>query len=301
MAMTMMVITTSCDKDEDENPQPTPEEKSIVEIASGDEQFSILVDALVKADLVSALEGSGPFTVFAPSNAAFNALFDEWGISGLDALTADQLRPVLLYHVLSGEAKSGALETGYVSTLNMSTPDNTSALLYVTLQGGVTLNGSTRVTSADVEASNGVIHVIDKVLVPMTVVDIAASNPGFSILVEAVVKADLVDALNAEGPFTVFAPTNAAFEELFSQLGVSGIADLTAGQLTPILLYHVVPDNVRSAEVSAGVVPTLNSESSITVTITDGKVMLDGNATVVATDVQGSNGVVHVIDKVILP
>lgn len=301
MSLAMLVVVTACNKDDDDQPQPAPMAKTVVEIASGDEQFSILVDALVKADLVSALEGDGPYTVFAPTNAAFNDLFSTLGVSGLDQLSAEQLRPILLYHVLSGEAKSSSLANGYVSTLNTATPDNAAALIYVNIDDQVLLNGSTMVTSADVDATNGVIHVIDKVLLPMNVVDIAISNPDFSILVEAVVKAGLVDALSAEGPFTVFAPTNAAFEALFADLGVSGIADLTAEQLTPILLYHVVADNVRSSEVSAGEVPTLNTESTITVSIMDGKVMLDGNATVIAVDVQGSNGVVHVIDNVILP
>jgi transforming growth factor-beta-induced protein len=129
----------------------------------------------------------------------------------------------------------------------------------------------------------------------------AIQNSNFTTLVAAVSKAGLVDALKADGPFTVFAPTNAAFDALFADLGVSGIDDLTADQLTPILLYHVVSGNVRAADVTSTSVPTLNPEASIEITVSDMGVKLDGNANVVATDVQGTNGVIHVIDKVILP
>ncbi len=131
-----------------------------------------------------------------------------------------------------------------------------------------------------------------------TVVDIAVSNPDFSILVEAVTKADLAGALSADGPFTVFAPTNEAFEKLFKQLGVSGIKDLTAEQLTPILTYHVVSGKVMSTDLSNTSVATLNGKK-IKVDITDGVKINDSH--VVKADISGTNGVVHVIDEVLIP
>lgn len=131
-----------------------------------------------------------------------------------------------------------------------------------------------------------------------TVVEIAVSNPDFSILVDAVKKAELVDALSAEGPFTVFAPTNEAFQSLFSQLGVSGIEDLSAEQLTPILTYHVVAGKVMSADLSNTSVATLNGQK-IKVDLTDGVKINESK--VVAADVEGKNGVIHVIDRVLLP
>jgi transforming growth factor-beta-induced protein len=148
-------------------------------------------------------------------------------------------------------------------------------------------------------ASNGVIHVIDEVLLPPTVVDIAINNSDFSILVEAVVKAELAETLKGEGPFTVFAPTNDAFEELFTSLGVSGIADLTKEQLEPILLYHVVSGNVLSGTLSSGNVQTLHGDN-IAIEVGTG-VTINSTSNVVLTDIQGSNGVVHVIDEVLLP
>jgi transforming growth factor-beta-induced protein len=307
LVMTAVIVLAACNKDETEDmtpaPTPLPEvEKNIVETAQSLPQFSILVDAVVKAGLADALSAPGPYTVFAPTNDAFNALFDALGVNGVEDLTAEQLAPILLYHVVSGKVMSADVQTGYVPTLNTSAPSNNSVLIFADAsKGGVMLNGSTNVTSADVNASNGVIHVIDKVLLPNDVVDIAINNSNFSILVEAVVKAGLVDALKADGPFTVFAPTNAAFEALFAQLGVNGIADLTADQLTPILLYHVVSGNVRAADVSSGMVPTLNPDAQIDIMVSEMGVKLNGSSNVIATDVQGTNGVIHVIDAVILP
>ncbi len=131
-----------------------------------------------------------------------------------------------------------------------------------------------------------------------TVVEIAVSNPDFSILVEAVSKAGLVDALSAEGPFTVFAPTNDAFKSLFSQLGVSGVNDLTAEQLTPILTYHVVAGKVMSTDLSNTSVATLNGQK-IKIDLSSGVKINDSK--VVAADIEGKNGVIHVIDSVLLP
>ena len=301
--LAMTIVFASCDEDDDDNATPdnTPEMSSIVEIATSNNDFSILVDALTKADLVSTLSADGPFTVFAPTNDAFEMLFDDLGVNGIDDLSAETLTPILLYHVMSGKAMSSDISTAYYSTLSTATSDNNGMVLYAEVDNMVKINNSAMVTTADVEATNGVVHIIDKVILPPTVVDIAIQNANFSTLVAAVVKAGLVDALNAEGPFTVFAPTNAAFEEAFIALGVSGIDELTAEALTPILLYHVVPDNVLASEVSTGSVPTLNEESNISIEVSDQGVVLDNSANVVATDVQGSNGVVHVIDSVILP
>jgi uncharacterized surface protein with fasciclin (FAS1) repeats len=131
-----------------------------------------------------------------------------------------------------------------------------------------------------------------------TVVEIAVNNPDFTILVEAVSKAGLVDALSAEGPFTVFAPTNDAFKNLFSQLGVSGVKDLTAEQLTPILTYHVVSGKVMSTDLSNTSVATLNGQK-IKIDLSSGVKINDSK--VVAADIEGKNGVIHVIDSVLLP
>jgi len=299
----MVIFLASCSEDDDNNVEPQVQntQKSITEIATSDDNFSILVEALTKADLATTLDGNGSFTVFAPTDAAFEMLFETLNVNGIDDLSAEALTPILLYHVLGSKAMASDISTGYYETLSAATPDNKGIVIYAMVNKGVMINNSINVINADIEASNGVIHVIDKVILPPTVVDIAIANDNFSKLVAAVAKAGLVDALSAEGPFTVFAPTNAAFDAAFSALGISGLDDLTVEALTPILLYHVVPDNVMKSEVAAGMVPTLNTESSISISVSEAGVMLDGTANVIATDVQGSNGVIHVIDSVILP
>lgn len=134
-----------------------------------------------------------------------------------------------------------------------------------------------------------------------TIVEIAVSNDDFSILVDALAKAELVDALNSDGPFTVFAPTNDAFEDLFKELGISGLSELTKDQLTPILLYHVVDGKVMASSVSTGTVPTLNKKASLDIEASKKGVTLNTNSSVIKTDIEASNGVIHVIDAILIP
>ncbi|MCB2220996.1 MAG: fasciclin domain-containing protein [Bacteroidetes bacterium] len=300
----LVIFLASCSEDDDNNnvtPQMPAPAQSIVDIATSNDDFSILVDALAKADLVTALQGDGPFTVFAPTNSAFEMLFEALDVNGIEDLSAEALTPILLYHVVATKAMSTDLSTGYYETISTGTPDGKGMVIYAEVNNGVMINNSAMVTNADIEATNGVVHVIDEVILPPTVVDLAIQNANFSILVEAVVKAGLVEALSAEGPFTVFAPTNAAFEAAFEALDIKGLEDLSADALIPILTYHVVADNVLASEVTSGMVPTLNTDSNISISVTEQGVVIDNTANVIATDVQGSNGVIHVIDNVILP
>jgi transforming growth factor-beta-induced protein len=324
VALSGLFFLSSCSDEETVDGQPgvSGATQSVVEIATTNNDFTTLVEALMKADLVSALEGEGPYTVFAPTNDAFNQLFADLGVDGIDDLSAEALRPILLNHVIAANAPSYAINTGYKSSLNTFTPDKLGTNLYLAAEDmgnlsrgqdaetgeismkvskQVRVNGKTDVVIGDVMATNGVIHIVEEVILPASIVDFALADPNFSILVEAVVKADLVSALSAEGPFTVFAPTNQAFEALFAALNVNGIEDLSADDLKPILLYHVVGDNVIAAEVGKGTVGTLNESSSIELDIVGTEVTIDGRARVIATDVQGSNGVIHVIDSVLLP
>jgi transforming growth factor-beta-induced protein len=270
--------------------------QSILDTAMGSADFSSLVAALAKANLASTFMMDGAYTVFAPTNDAF-ASFLAYNSLDFDDLTAEDLTPILMYHVVGSKVLSTSLETGYVNTI-YAAMDDKPVSLYVELDGGVTLNGTVSVTTPDVETSNGVIHVIDGVLSPTSVVDIAINNSNFSQLVKAVVKAGLVDFLSEAGPYTIFAPTDEAFAQLFSDLNVTGIDEIPAETLVTILQYHVVNGNVLSTELSDGEVPTLNG--NITVSLT-GSVTINGDSKVTATDIQGANGVIHVIDKVLLP
>ncbi len=291
-----MMILSSCE-DDDAPAQP----KSIVDIAVSDPQFSTLVAALTKADLVSVLQGDGPFTVFAPTNAAFTALLSDLGATSLDDLSKEALTPILLHHVLGGEFKSTDLSTSYVNTASNSGPDDENLSLFVQVGSGVAINNGVNVTTADIIATNGVIHVVDKVILPTDVVDLAVNDDNFSSLVDALGAADgdLVDVLKGDGPFTIFAPINSAFEDI---AGV--VSGLSSSELAGVLTYHVVSGaNVLSSDLTDGMtVTTLNG--TFTVNISGSSVTLtdESGATVnvIATDVQGTNGVIHVIDKVLL-
>ena len=280
------------------------QEQDIVAIAAGSEDFSILTAALETAGLTEALQGEGPFTVFAPTDAAFENLLSALSISAEDLLAQPQLADVLLYHVVAGEVMSGDLQNG------MTAETLGGQMITVDLSEGVKINTSAVIT-ADIKASNGVIHVIDTVLIPETfqlasataplpsIVDIAVSNPDFSILVSALAKAELVEALQGEGPFTVFAPTNAAFEALLGELGITAEELLGQPQLADVLLYHVVSGAVLSTDLQNGMTAETLGGQSITVDLTDG-VKINKSAVEIA-DIQAFNGVIHVIDSVLIP
>ncbi len=272
---------------------------SIVDHAVANPMFTSLVAALTKANLVTALaDPTKTYTVFAPRNDAFAALFTALGVT-LNDLSAATLSPILLYHVVNGYVPAAAVAAGYVPTL--STAFGKSVSLQISTTDGVKLNNTSKVIATDVVATNGIIHVIDKVLLPPTVVEIAQQNSLFSTLVLAVVKADLATTLSGAGPFTVFAPTNDAFTALFTTLGVTGISALSKETLTPILLAHVVSGNVQSGNLTSGTVPTLNAAKSLSVVVSSSGVTINGSINVIKADVQGKNGVVHVINKVIVP
>jgi transforming growth factor-beta-induced protein len=198
---------------------------------------------------------------------------------------------------MNGYVPASKVAEGYFPTLSVAFGKN--MVLKVTTTGGVILNNDSKVIATDVVATNGIIHVIDKVLLPPTVVDLAQQNNMFSTLVLAVLKADLAKTLSGAGAFTVFAPTNDAFAALFSALKVSGIDALTKEQLTPILLAHVVGGNVHSGSLTSGSVITLNALKPLNIMVNGNGVTINGNINVVKADIQGKNGVVHVIDKVI--
>lgn len=301
-----VVSFSSCSEDDDD---VIVEEQNIVELAQGNADLSSLVAAATRAGLVDELsDENANLTVFAPTNAAFSAFLTANGFASVDEVPVDLLTQILLNHVVGSELKAADLTTGYVSTLATFGATTANISLFVNTSGGVTLNGGAAVATADVDASNGVVHVIDEVIGLPTVVTFATSNPDFSILVQALTRPDLttdfVEVLSGAGPFTVFAPTNAAFAALLTELGVASLNDIPVATLEAVLTYHVVGANVRAAALSEGQVVTTLNGGTFTIGLTGGASITDENnrvANIVATDVQGANGVVHVLDKVILP
>jgi uncharacterized surface protein with fasciclin (FAS1) repeats len=257
----------------------------------------VLVDALTQANLVATLQGDGPFTVFAPTDQAFTD-------AGIDLSTFDTdeeiavLTDILLYHVYTAGAVYAADVTDGL-TVAMANGDDAS----FTVTDGTVMIGDATVTTADVMASNGVIHVIDKVLMPPAdLVDIAAvamSTGAHDSLVAALVKADLVSTMQGVGPYTVFAPTDQAFTDAGIDLDTF-TTDEEIAALTDILLYHVYSGAVYAADVTDGLAVEMVNGDYAQFTVTEGTVMIE-DATVTAADVMASNGVIHVIDKVLMP
>ena len=269
-------------------------------VAAG--SFTTLAAALTKAGLVDALKGAGPFTVFAPTDAAFEEALKALGITAEQLLARDDLADILKYHVVGGaKVMSTDLKAGEQKVGSLEGSE-----LTVTVAGGKVMVNDASVTAADVDASNGVIHVIDKVLLPASgpgdIVDTAVAAGSFTTLAAALTKAGLVDALKGAGPFTVFAPTDAAFEEALKALGITAEQLLARDDLADILKYHVVGGaKVMSTDLKAGEQKVGSLEGSeLTVTVAGGKVMVN-DASVRTADVAASNGVIHVIDKVLLP
>lgn len=298
-------LMVSCDNDDN----PKPVDNTITGLAVKNPNLSILVKALTRADLATTLKSSGPFTVFAPTDAAFTSFLASTPYASINDVPKDVLTQILLNHVVSGKVESSDLTTGYVKTLATSATSGTNTMsMYVDLTSGVKLNGVAKVTTADVMASNGVIHVVDAVINLPTIVTHATANPNFTSLVGALTGAgqpDFVSILSGTGPFTVFAPTNAAFTALNTELAPGGIAGVSAANLTKVLQYHVVNGNILAASLTEGqVVNTLQTPQTFTVQLAGGAKIKDFNnriSNITATDVQCSNGVIHVIDKVLLP
>ena len=303
--LTLIVVSStimfSCSDDDDNN-----QNNSIAAIASRTADLSILVDALEKTDLVETLDGTGSYTVFAPTNAAFTTFLSANGYDNLDAVPTAALKEILLNHVVNGTNLSTSLSTGYIKTLAKGSASSTNTLsMFVNTASGVRLNGVSNVSTADVVASNGVVHIVDAVIGLPTVVTHATANPNFSSLVGALTSAgqpDFVGILSgtASSPFTVFAPSNAAFTAFETQ-NPGTLAGLTTAQLTAVLSYHVVAGaNVLSNAIPSGPITTYETGTfTVSGTVITDEAMRQTN--IVAVDVQASNGVIHVLDNIILP
>ena len=300
-------------------PTKTAPLKDIVETAVGAGSFKTLAAALTAADLVSTLKSPGPFTVFAPTDAAFAKIPK----ADLDAILADKkkLTEILTYHVVAGSVPASTVLTlGGKSAKTVN-----GAEVKIGVSGGkVTLNGNVNVTAVDVKASNGIIHVIDSVLLPpaapapattiaalkdivtppvsggRTIVDVATSNGSFKTLLAAIDAAGLTATLKSAGPFTVFAPNDHAFAVLPQEAIATLLKPENKKALTDILTYHVTPGKLSATQVLASLeLPTVNGKKS-KIALINGRPFING-AAIKITDIETSNGVIHVIDTVMLP
>ena len=303
----------SCDVDDNNKSYPVPL-STITEFAANNIDLSNLAAALNAADgnLLSLLNG-GDYTLLAPNNFAFEIFLAKNGFTSIDEVPKDILENILLNHVISGAVRSSDLAvavSGYTST-NATNTDGDFLSMYFSTNNGVVFNGVSTVLNPDIAASNGVMHVVDALIELPTVVTFATANPGFETLVAALTRDDLsedfVSILSTTiepAPFTVFAPTNEAFSSLFSELGVESLNDIDTATLESTLGTHVVAEaNVRSEDLFNGMLITTIGDD-LTISVGTGPQLVDLNsrtANIIAADIQAYNGVIHVIDNVMLP
>ena len=278
---------------------PAPMTTTVVDVIAGSPDHTLLATAVGAAGLVDALSADGPFTVFAPTDAAITAVVEALEITPEELLASEDLGAILQYHVAAGQAMSGDLSDGQMIETLLG-PDVTVSIT----MDGVFINDA-QVTVADLAADNGVVHVIDAVLLPpapptTTVVDVIVNSPDHELLEAAVGAAGLVDALSADGPFTVFAPTDAAVTALVEALEITAEELLALENLGDILKYHVVAGEAMSTDLSDGQMIATLLGPDVTVTINEEGVFIN-DAQVTVADIVADNGVVHVIDAVLLP
>ena len=312
VAVVLSLTLVSCDDDDGIAPLP-PEGSSTFEIIQESENHNTLESLLQDTGLDQALNGDAIRTVFAPTDAAFSNV-------DLTGLTDAEKTNILLNHVLAGEffasapgiSNTNTISTGYVKTLATEkiTEDENNLSLYINIGDQVVLNGISTVTNADLNANNGVVHVVDEVITLPDVTTFATADPTFSSLAAALTRDDQPDFVSTLStpngtdptPFTVFAPTNDAFADLLELLGAESLADVDGPTLTATLNNHVIPGaNVRAADLTDGDVSTLEDDVTINAgdaTITDQE---GREINIVVTDVQTANGVIHAVDQVILP
>ena len=308
----LISLTTlqSCNNNDDENVEDF---STIVNLAVDSADLTSLVAALDRANLVSALNGEGPFTVLAPTNDAFAAFLSANNFNSLEDVPVDILTKVLLNHVISGSLISTDLYTGYANTLATSAASQTPLSIYVDTSNGVRFNGVSSVSAADILAVNGVIHKVDAVIGLPNIVTFATADPIFSTLVSALTRSDLTtdfvgvlstDSATAPAPFTVFAPINDAFNRLLTELNLTSLSQIDEPTLDVVLKNHVVGGaNVLDSNLTDNLtISTLGGD--ITADISGGARLTDSSGRVsdiIATNVQANNGVIHAINNVILP
>jgi uncharacterized surface protein with fasciclin (FAS1) repeats len=297
-----LTVFASC---EDETDPQIIENRNVIEVASANSNFSVLVGAVQTAGLEPALTGAGPVTLFAPNNEAFGRYLTENSLTEEDLLASGGLETVLNYHVVNGDLSSENVGAGEVSTA-------ATVPFYVSIapDDQIWINGSTQVIQTDIDASNGVIHVLDNVIVPpsQNISEIlggytTADTPEFTQLVAALTRANLVDTFTGgvDDDYTVFAPNDAAFQELYATLGVTGVDQIPVERLTEILQYHVINQRAFSQD--------LRQDGSLTTLLEDGELSVNleeqliNEAALVegGLNIHATNGVIHQIDSVLIP
>ena len=313
LALVIASSFLSCDVEDNES-YPLPLLPTITEFVESNPDLTNLAAALSASDgnLLSLLN-DGNYTLLAPNNWAFEVWLSANGFNSIDEVPTDILKNVLLNHVISGSVQSSDLTaagSGYTLT-NATNTDGDFLNMYFSTNSGIVFNGVTTILNPDIAVSNGVLHVVDLLIELPTVVTFATTNPGFETLVTALTRDDLSEDLvsilsttTEPAPFTLFAPTNEAFTSLFSELNIDSLNDIDTATLGSTLATHVVAEaNVRYEDLSNGMLITTIGDD-LTISVGAGPQLVDLNgrtANIIAVDIQAYNGVIHVIDNVMLP
>ena len=314
--LTLVIHSCSNNDDDDYVMQP----KTIFGHVATSSNYMYLTSALQKTNLAVVLDGADEvntgfdYTLYAPNDMAFARFLMEVGYNNLDEVPTELLTQILLNHVMVGGIEYRDFVTGYFQTAATSAASKTPLSIHIEqVNMRVTLNGESRITQGNVRATNGIIHAVDRVVPIPSIVTFAKADTGLTNLLIALTRPDLTadfasilstDAGTSPAPFTVFAPTDQAFVDLLTELGVAKLTDIDEPTLKATLTYHVIGEtNALSTDLSDNL--ELNTLGGpITANITGGATLTDGNnrvSKIIAVDVQANNGVIHVIDKVILP
>ena len=307
----LLLTFTACSDDDDATTPPVVETNTIADFVASNENYSSLEAALEVTGLTSTLAGADNYTVFAPDNDAFAAFLADNGFSSLSEVPVSALTQILLNHVQMGELMAADLSTGYIESMATGGASDDNLSMYISTEDGVMINGVATVEQANIEVDNGVIHAVDAVIGLPSVVTFALADPTFDTLVAALTREDdftFVSTLMETGspaPFTVFAPTNDAFGALLEELEMSSLGDIPEDVLASTLAYHVAAGaNVTSSMLVDDMEVSTLAEQSFMIDLDNGATITDANgrtSDIVVVDVQANNGVIHVIDTVLLP
>lgn len=312
LSVLIMVFTLQSCSDDDQGYEMVP--KSVSEIVDSSMNYTFLTYALQQTNLYSVLNGSDIYTLFAPSDMAFRRFLMTNGYQDIDEVPLKVLKQILLNHVLAGQLEYRDIESGYYKTAAPSGPSAKTLSMYIKqINMRVTINGESVITQGNVRASNGIIHAVDRVIPLPSVVTFVTADPNLTNLTIALTRSDLtvdfVTTLSTKlgaspAPFTVFAPTDQAFMNLLVELNAQSLNDIDEPTLKSTLSYHVIGGtNALSTDLTDNL--QLNTLGGpITANVSGGATLTDGNnrvSKIIAVDIQAKNGVIHVIDKVILP
>jgi uncharacterized surface protein with fasciclin (FAS1) repeats len=311
---------SGCDDNEEEDLTPAPPviaegpTQTLAEIVIMNEHTDSLLLALQHTGMVSTFQGSSKLTLFAPTNSAFAALIasDTVGWNRITDVPVQVLTQLLMYHVTTGQLMTADMrDDQYIPTLNDNSPNRNNTVIEMDTEAGVWLNNRARITHSNVEATNGVIHMIDSVLMPQNVVQLGLADERFNMLVSAVslFGDTLTDVLSAKtaGGITVFAPVDSAFQAFLNANSYTSLQDIPRNTLKSILEYHILSGtNARAAELTQDkMLNTLNGNSlqvdrNNGIQLVTGNSM-QGNVDIIAFNIQGTNGVIHAVDQLLLP